>query len=441
MRNADEMLSDKASSYIAKRKKDSKVPRPDGKKQKLLVDCTYIYSTNINTGIQRVVRNITYQIDKYATINNMELVTVALVNGTFIKIDKDKIQSYKPLSRSSNIFQRVKRKIALYWASFNQVERLYEGDILLMLDSSWYLNIWQSVSYAKEKGVTVIGVTYDLIPISHPQFCDETLGSVFDRWYGLSMHYFDGYLSISKSVMESLKEYLIEQGADLDKYSFDYFTLGSDFDQASSDDVMPRAKLRSVYKNKSSIYLTVSTIEPRKNHRVIFQAMKKLWKDGVDISWVIVGREGWRVEELLKEMKNHKEYGKKFWIFNDLDDEGLRYCYRHSKALIFPSIIEGYGLPIIESLYYGLPVLASDTPIHREVGKDNIDYFNIDNSEPLERILDAIENDTRELRTVDMGSISISTWDESARELLEKSIHLADTNNRRGDHESIDNRH
>ncbi|SFV50745.1 mannosyltransferase [hydrothermal vent metagenome] len=426
LRSADKLLSDKASSHIAKRIDSSAVLRPADKKQKLLVDCTYIYSTNINTGIQRVVRNIIYHIDKYVTMNDMELVAVALVNGTFIEIDKEKIQRYKPLSKSSNILQRVKRKIELYWASFNQVERLYKDDILLMLDSSWYLNIWPSVSHAKEKGLTVIGVTYDLIPISHPQFCDETLGSVFDRWYGLSMHYFDGYLSISKSVMDSLKHYLLEQGADIDRYYFDYFTLGSDFDQASTEDVVPRAKLRSIYKNGGSIYLTVSTIEPRKNHRVVFQAMKKLWKDGVDISWVIVGREGWRVEELLKEMKSHKEYGKRFWIFNDLDDEGLRYCYRHSKALIFPSIIEGYGLPIIESLYYGLPVLASDTPIHREVGKENVDYFNIDSSEPLERILGAIENGVRELHTIDKDSITTPTWDESARELLEKSTHLAE---------------
>ena len=229
LRSADELLSDRASSHIAKRVDSSIVPRPDGKKQKLLVDCTYIYSTNINTGIQRVMRNIIYHIDKYVTMNDMELVAVALVNGTFIKIDKEKIQRYKALSKSSNILQRIKRKIELYWASFNQIERLYEGDILLMLDSSWYLNVWQSVSHAKEKGLVVIGVTYDLIPISHPQFCDETLGSVFDRWYELSMHYFDGYLSISKSVMDSLKHYLVEQGADIDRYSFDYFTLGSDF--------------------------------------------------------------------------------------------------------------------------------------------------------------------------------------------------------------------
>ena len=430
LRNTDQLLSARVSDHIAKNRDISIVSRPDGSKQRLLIDCTYIYSTNINTGIQRVVRNIIYHIDKYVAMNDMELVTVALVNGTFIDIDKEKIQRYKPLSKSSNILQRIKRKIELYWASLNQIERLYEGDILLMLDSSWYLNVWQSVSHAKESGLTVIGATYDLIPISHPQFCDETLGRVFDKWYGLSMHYFDGYLSISKSVMDSLKQYLVEQGADIDRYSFDYFTLGSDFDRATLDDVVPRAKLRSIYKNGGSIYLTVSTIEPRKNHRVVFQAMKKLWKDGVDISWVIVGREGWRVEELLKEMKSHKEYGKRFWIFNDLDDEGLRYCYRHSKALIFPSIIEGYGLPIIESLYYGLPVLASDTPIHREVGKDNISYFNIDSNEPLERILGSIEDGTRELQAIDRDSIHIPTWDESARELLEKSIHLADTNKR-----------
>ena len=72
-----------------------------------------------------------------------------------------------------------------------------------------------------------------------------------------------------------------------------------------------------------------------------------------------------------------------------------------------------------------MPVLASDTPIHREVGKDNINYFSIDGSEPLERILKSIEDGTRELHIANRDSIHVPTWDESARELLEKSTHLA----------------
>lgn len=425
LRGTDKILSDLTSTFISEKLNSSVTPRPDGTKQKFLVDCTYIYSTNVNTGIQRVVRNVLYHIEKYVEANNMELMCVALVNGTFIKIDKKQIEEYIPLSRPANILQRIKRKIALYKASFNQVERLYEDDILLMLDSSWYLNIWQSVAYAKEKGVSVIGVTYDLIPISHPQFCDDTLGKVFDEWYRLSMHYFDGYLSISETVMNILKSYLEKQSEDIHKYQFDYFTLGSDFEKASSDKIVPRDNLRTIYKANSSIYLTVSTIEPRKNHQFLFEVFKKLWAEGVDVSWVVVGRVGWKVNALLKDMKSHELYGKKMWILHDIDDEGLRYCYQHSKALLFPSIVEGYGLPIIESLNYGLPVLASDTPIHREVGGDNIDYFDIDDSNQLVGILSDIEDEKKELKYIVQENIVIPTWDESAKEVFEKTILLS----------------
>lgn len=425
LRGADRMLSNVASTFIADRLDSSIEPRPNGVKQKFLVDCTYIYSTNVNTGIQRVVRNILYHIEKYVEANNMELMSVALVNGTFIKIDKKQIEEYRPLTRSANIFQRVQRKISLSRASFNQLEKLYEDDILLMLDSSWYLNIWQSVAYAKEKGVSVIGVTYDLIPISHPQFCDDTLGKVFDDWYNLSMHYFDGYLSISKTVMDTLKLYLEEQGADMYRYRFDYFTLGSDFEKVSSDKIVPRDNIRAIYKKNKSVYLTVSTIEPRKNHQFLFDTFKKLWADGVDVSWVVVGRAGWKVKSLLKEMKSHEMYEKKMWILHDVDDEGLRYCYQRSKALLFPSIVEGYGLPIIESLNYSLPVLASDTPIHREVGKENIDYFSIEDCNQLVDILREIEDEKRELKHIEKESIVVPTWDESAKEVFEKTILLS----------------
>lgn len=429
LRDVDKQLADVGSTIVAKRLDSSATTRPADMRQKFLIDCTYIYSTNVNSGIQRVIRNIVHHISKYVELYNMELIAVALVNGAFVKIDIKKIARYHALSRSSSIIQRIDRKIALYFASFNQVEILYKDDILLMLDSSWYLNVWKSVAYAKDRGASVIGVTYDLIPISHPQFCDDTLGKVFDQWYKLSMHYFDGYLSISKSVMNTLQNYLVEQEADISRYSFDHFTLGSDFDTVAPSRFRRIGDIRDIFKNNSSVYLTVSTIEPRKNHKYVFEVFKKLWSRGIDIAWVIVGKEGWKVEQLLTHIKHHKEFGKRIFIINNLDDEGLRYCYRHAKALIFPSIIEGYGLPIAESLHHRLPVLASDTEIHREVGGDSIDYFDLKQSTMLEEMLIDIERGNKNLKKVDGSNITIPTWDDSARELFEKTLLIAQKRN------------
>ncbi|MEA3491168.1 MAG: glycosyltransferase family 1 protein [Campylobacterota bacterium] len=422
LRYLDGISSSIGSAIVSKMRDSSLVHRPIDQQQKLLIDCTYIYSTNVNTGIQRVMRNIVHHIGRYAQENGMELVTVALVNGAMIKIDQTKIDSYWKLSKWQNIQQRVERKIELYLASFTKAQRLYEDDILLMLDSSWYLNVWQSVAFAKKRGVKVIGVTYDLIPISHPQFCDDTLGRVFDDWYSRSMIYFDGYISISKTVMSDLKIYLKGQGADIEKYRFDYFELGSDLQEVQAYKVSTREDLKRVYADEKPIYLTVSTIEPRKNHRYLFDTFGTLWRGGSDAIWVVVGRAGWKTESLLQEMRESEEYGDKLWIFDDLDDAELNYCYRHSTALLFPSIVEGYGLPIIESLHNGLPVLASDTPIHREVGRDNITYFDIEQQSALVETLTDIEQGRSTLISVDRSGINIPTWDDSAKDLLEKIV-------------------
>ena len=410
----------KIVQYAIEKKVNRDIDRPIYQKKKLLIDCSFIYTTGLNTGIQRVVRNIINNIGKYAKENNLELVTVALVNGSIIKVDmtqKEKVMFNKK-SKILNIIYKIKQKLQIHISSYREVETVYKDDVLLMLDSTWHLDIWPSVKYAKKRGVKIIGVTYDLIPISHPQFCDDNLVKLFADWYDKSLLYFDGYIAISKTVMLDVQKYLISKDVDISKYSFDYFHLGSDFKEIEKDNSKVRENLQILYNTNKSIYLIVSTIEPRKNHRYLFETFKKLWTLGIDVTLVIVGRVGWKTEDLIGEMKTHEEYQKRLWIFNDLDDNELNYCYKNSKALLFPSFVEGYGLPIIESLQNNLPVLASDTPIHREVGKDMIDYFDIQDPKGLINKIQVIEKDGIQLKKVDITKVSVLTWSESSKELM-----------------------
>lgn len=432
LRDIDSIFARTGSTIVEMKRDSSRTPRPANQPQRLYIDATYIYSTNINTGIQRVVRNIIKHMEVHTHNRGIELVTAALVNGAFIRIEQDELQTYNNQSKVANILQRVKRKIKLYGASFFIGESLYEDDIVLMLDSSWHLHVWPSVNYARQRGAKVIGVTYDLIPITHPQFCDDVMEHYFTEWYRQSMHYFDGYIAISQTVMQSLIDYFERQNAVMQCYTFDSFTLGADIDTDHTDTEAIRESLITLYQSRPSIYLTVSTIEPRKNHRFVYETFKKLWENNVDTTWVIVGRSGWKTEALQQEMREDKAYQDKLWIFNDLSDEELHYCYRHSKALLFPSVIEGFGLPIIESLKNGLPVLASDIPIHREVGGEKIGYFDLTQPDSLLSLISDIETGSAALKQIDKESISIASWGESAEELLEKTIAIANHTNKEG---------
>ena len=370
--------------------------------KRLLIDVSFIYETDLNTGIQRVVRQVSENIEYIEQAFNIEVL--------FVLLHKDN-NIYTYTFTSKEIKQFVPK----------------EGDLLLMLDSTWHLNIWKNFNKL-HPSTKKIAVIYDLIPIYFPQFCDDNLVKIFKRWFFDAVKQIDGFIGISNSVIENVKEYLNKNFSDdnFSQKSFDYFWLGGDF---SYDKIKVfekseiRKELVELYNNKQNIYLTVSTIEPRKNHKYLLDAFEKLWQQNVNVTLNIVGKIGWKVDDLIKRITTHPQYNKKLFMWNDLTDKELEYCYQNSKMLLFASFVEGFGLPIVESLSKGLPVMASDTPIHNEIGQDKIGYFNIDDINDLVAKIKEIEKDgtPKKLFPKDYRWLS---WRESTEMLFEKIIKM-----------------
>lgn len=294
-----------------------------------------------------------------------------------------------------------------------------EDDVLLMLDSSWHYSISALSKHARSANATVITVIYDLIPILHPELCEVELTDVFESWVEEAASVADGFIAISKTVKSDIERY--NQKFELvNKPEYGYFYLGAEISNTQGS---VRAELKNVI-HKTTSYLIVCTVEPRKNHKYLFETFKKLWDDGLEVNLHIVGRVGWKVDSLLKEIKQHPEFGRRIFLWHDLNDSELVYCYKHAKALLFPSVIEGFGLPLIEAQHYGLPVLASDTPIHREIGQGSVDYFDISRLESLYNILTAIENNETQLPVSDPTLLKSYTWKNSATTLAEQVIEI-----------------
>lgn len=292
-----------------------------------------------------------------------------------------------------------------------------EGDVILMLDSSWHLPAWAAIAKAKKDGAGVIAVIYDLIPITHPQFCEQALCDVFNDWFQQGKDKVDGYISISKTVRQSLHAYLSGMSSILPNERLGYFYLGADVVQ--HEESAREELVKNISKHDS--YLIVSTIEPRKNHRYLIDAFSELWRRGYLLKLHIVGRVGWKVDEFLERIKEHPEFNKQLFLWHDLDDGELVYCYKHSKSLVFPSYVEGFGLPIIEAQHHQLAVLASDTPIHREVGGDSIGYFDLNQPTDLVNKIIAIEEGDSSPDKVAFDTEQF-TWKKSA-EMLSNEIY------------------
>ncbi|PHS58171.1 MAG: hypothetical protein COB17_04035 [Sulfurimonas sp.] len=369
--------------------------------KKLLIDCSFISTTNLNTGIQRVVRQVLENIYGICELSEYEVMEVVLENGILREISQN--------NNKSELDGNIKTK---------------KGDVLLLLDSSWHLDTWASVMYVKSTGAMVIGVIYDLIPISHPQYCDEVLVKLFNEWFNQAIELIDAFITISKTVENDLKKYLENKYPDKVKSKFfDHFLLGSDFKSKKSDiqTIEINKSLISLYKKQNkSIYLIVCTLEPRKNHKYLLDVFDILWENNIDVTLNIVGKIGWKVDDLMLRIYNHKYYNTKLFHFGNLNDEELTYCYKNSKMLLFPSFIEGFGLPIIESLNNKLAVLASDIPIHREVGSQRIGYFDLQNKNDLVSQISKFEETGISESLQVPADFRWINWNESTELLFEK---------------------
>jgi glycosyltransferase involved in cell wall biosynthesis len=165
-------------------------------------------------------------------------------------------------------------------------------------------------------------------------------------------------------------------------------------------------------------FLTVGTLEPRKGHYQALQAFENLWKRGIQVNWVIVGKEGWKVKSLIKELSTHAELNNRLFWFEKTSDMVLSRLYQTVNACLVTSEAEGFGLPLIEAAQYNSPLLVRDIPVFREVAGDHAMYFSGNNPKDLERALEQWLACWRQNTVVPSTHLSYSTWKESAQNLV-----------------------
>jgi glycosyltransferase involved in cell wall biosynthesis len=115
--------------------------------------------------------------------------------------------------------------------------------------------------------------------------------------------------------------------------------------------------------------------------------------------------------------------GKQLFWFESASDEFLEWLYQHSSALLCASEGEGFGLPLIEAARMGLPIIARDLPVFKEVAKEGAYYFSVDEAKALASALQ-VWLDLYEQNTHPRSSaIKPVTWHDSATDLMRHLLH------------------
>jgi glycosyltransferase involved in cell wall biosynthesis len=166
-------------------------------------------------------------------------------------------------------------------------------------------------------------------------------------------------------------------------------------------------------------FLMVGTVEPRKGCAPVLDAFEHLWSKGIESNLVLVGKQGWMMDKLAERLNNHPEMGRQFFWLRGISDEFLEAIYGAAVCLFAASEGEGFGLPLIEAAQQGLPVIARDIPVFREVAGSCAHYFSANNGAELASEIEnwlSLYKDGKHPRSTDMHHL---TWDQSARRYVQ----------------------
>lgn len=376
----------------------------------LFVDISELIQRDAGTGVQRVTRSI------------LDVLMEAEMPGFRVT------PVYATLAKRGYRFagDRI-RKLGLTADGKQEGELIdvRQGDVFIGLDLQHHIVDAQMpfLKFAKYAGADVNFVVYDLLPIQFPDFFPVGVAATHQKWIE-NIVSFNGLFCISKAVADDLREWIRENAPErIAKCRVDWFPLGADIENVMGSRGLPPEVpeiLNLLRKNPS--FLMVGTVEPRKGHIQTLDAFEILWKRGFDIVLCIAGREGWQMTDFIRRVKGHPEFGKKLLWIHDASDEFIQVLYKNCTALVAASYGEGFGLPLIEAARHGIPVIARDIPVFREVGGEHASYFLSRQPDEMAEFISRWLERSNIDRNVRPQAVSVASWRESASTLIRKII-------------------
>ncbi|WP_429948487.1 glycosyltransferase family 4 protein [Comamonas sediminis] len=335
---------------------------PEQAVRRMFVDVTELARSDARTGIQRVVRSILQQWLRNPSKEYLVLPVRASDTGGYVLAN-----------RFTNAFLGVSDS-----CQFDSPVAFYNGDIFIGLDLQSD-DVPKRITYFEQMrawGVATYFVVYDLLPVQLPECFPEGAAEGHARWLAVIARS-NGAMCISRAVADDLELYLQAQiEPPHTSFCIDWFHLGADIQESVPSTGMPAGAIEVIARIKRApSFLMVGTVEPRKGHEQALDALDILWNSGLDVQLVIVGKAGWKTKALIDRITSHSEYNQRLFWFQGISDEYLEYLYRDCSVLLAASIGEGFGLPLIEAAQRGLPIIARDIPVFREVAGQCAYYF------------------------------------------------------------------
>ena len=215
------------------------------------------------------------------------------------------------------------------------------------------------------RGIKVVAMIHDLIPLTHPEYCRPGVLPAQSRRMMVAMNRSAGIIANSADTAHSIEIMAPRLGCAVPKMVTALLAGGTPVSYPGKRPLV------------QPYFVMLSTIEPRKNHWMLLH----VWRDLVERlgdqapTLVVIGRRGWECENVVDMLERCEVLKGKVIEESECSDERLHLYLQHAQALVFPSFVEGYGMPLVEALQLGVPVIASDLGVFHEIAGDIPEYL------------------------------------------------------------------
>ncbi len=371
---------------------------------KIYIDVSVLTLATYITGIQRATIEIATRLIKRPDCEVIPIYYNASKNS-FFKINNEMFADFYSANKGKKEKMITKEAVSL--------ADMGAGSIFFDLDGAWMGHVKRSylLPILKSQGCKIVAHIYDIISITHPQYCEERGVYNFMDYIGAHLKYADQIIVNAHATVRELELLCKQIGCTLSNCEVVY--LGADFKNRDDKEATANKELEKIMKSRPYI-LMVGTLEPRKNHKLMIRAYENGLKE-LEYNIIFAGYMGWNMEEFASGLKEHPDYDKRIFHLQGLNDEDISGLYRNAKFLAFCSYMEGFGLPIIEALQRGTPVIAADVPVLREVGKDFCLWFEQDNPKEICDLVKSYEEKPEAYRSYKerLKEYKATGWDDT----------------------------
>jgi glycosyltransferase involved in cell wall biosynthesis len=214
----------------------------------------------------------------------------------------------------------------------------------------------------KLRRTPVVATIYDAIPLAHPEWANQSLRRVKNALLLRAASHADMVVAISHAAVDEIVEhYRIPR----ERIRVVHLGVDEDFlEPTPAEDVEALRASRGI---RPGCLLFVGTLQPRKNLGTLLAAYDRLPASvRAEHPLVVAGKFGWGAEDVRADLEARRARGEVKWL-DYVSRAELRALYSTARAFLFPSLAEGFGLPVLEALAAGTAVVASDLPVLREV--------------------------------------------------------------------------